>query len=101
MRRAIAISVGLLLAGLPCLFADTVHLGPEVAVGPLLNAGSSQLHVRLAQTSAHLLAVWVSDQELTAALDGSRVDFPLSSTRAMAIVGVAGGRTNFLVAYQV
>src|SRR5258708_353112 len=98
MRRSISISVGLLLAGLRCLASDAIHLGPEVALGPALNAGSPQLHMRLAQTSAHLLAVWVIDQGLTGALDGSRVDVPLGGS-APAIVGVAGGRTNFLVAY--
>ncbi len=99
MRRSISVSAVLLLAVFPCLAAD-VHLGPEVALGPTLNAGSPQVQVRIAQTAAHLLAVWVSDQRLTGALDGLRVDIPLAGV-IPTIVGVAGGRTNFLVAYQV
>ncbi len=99
MRRTISISAVVLLAVFPCLAAE-VHLGPEVALGPALNAGSPQVQVRIAQTAAHLLAVWVSDQRLTGSLDGLRVDVPLAGV-IPTIVGVAGGRTNFLVAYQV
>ncbi|HXA16987.1 MAG TPA: hypothetical protein VN380_08350 [Thermoanaerobaculia bacterium] len=98
MHRTICISALLLLAGFQCLAAD-VHLGSEVALGPALNTGSPQAQVRLAHASAHLLAVWVSDQRLTGALDGLRVDIPLAGVTPT-IVGVAGGRTNFLVAYQ-
>jgi hypothetical protein len=98
MHRTICISALLFLAGFPCLAAD-VHLGPEVALGPALNAGSPQGQVRLAQASAHRLAVWVSDQGLTGALDGLRIDIPLVGVTPT-IVGVAGGRTNFLVVYQ-
>jgi hypothetical protein len=101
MHRTIAISACLLLAALPSLAASSIQLGPEVPLGPApgFNVGSQQVQVRVAQTLSHLLAVWVSDQGLTAALDGSRVDLPLGSTPTM--VGVAGGHTNFLVAYQV
>jgi hypothetical protein len=98
MRRTICLSALLLLAAIPCLAAD-IHLGPEVALGPAMNAGSPQVQVRLAQASAHRLAVWVSDQRLTGALDGLRVDIPLVGVTPT-IVGVAGGRTNFLVVYQ-
>ena len=101
MDRAIAIAACLLLTALPCFAASSIQLGPEVPLGPApgFNVGSQQLQVRLAQTSAHMFAVWVSDQGLTAALDRSRVDLPLIGSNP-SIVGVAGGRTNFLVAYQ-
>src|SRR5258708_4836227 len=99
MLRTTCLSALLLLAAIPCLAAD-IHLGPEVALGAGFNAGSPQTQVRLAQASAHLLAVWVSDQGITGALDRSRVDFPLGGSTPT-IVSVAGGRTNFLVAYQV
>ncbi|HXH37428.1 MAG TPA: hypothetical protein VNN08_02270 [Thermoanaerobaculia bacterium] len=100
MHRTIIISAALLLASLP-LAANNIQLGPEIPLGPApgFNAGSQQLQVRLAQASSHLFAVWVSDQNLTGSLDGSRVDIAIGNTPA--IVGVTGGRTNFLVAYQV
>jgi hypothetical protein len=101
MMRAICVSACVLLAG-QTLAGAAVQLSPEVALGPApaYTAGTPQLNVQIARASSHLLAVWVTDQGLAGALDGSPVALATSGVTP-AILGVAAGQTNFLLAYQV
>ncbi len=103
IRRVICTSAFLVLTALTSFAAESkVQLSAETALGPapVFTAASSQLHARVARTPAHQLAVWVTDQALAGALDGSRVDFALVGKNP-AIVGIAAGQRNFLLAYQV
>ena len=82
----------MLLVGVPC----TAALGPEVALGP---SGLPQTNVRIASASGHLLAVWFTNGRLIGRVDGSPIDLSLVSNLTT-LIGIAGGRSNFLIAYQ-
>src|SRR2546423_10301762 len=94
MRLACA-SIGMLLISASALAA----LGPEVPLAPADSPGASQLQVRVAEASGHLLTVW-SDGQMRGTLDGSPVDVQIAGV-PVAIIGAAGGRKNFLIAYQI
>jgi hypothetical protein len=102
MRRTFCAAVAVTIASLSGLNAAEVRLGAEMPLGPApqFTPAVAQSNVQIAYASSHMLAVWTTEKTMFGALDGAPVAFSVSNPFDLAILGVAGGRNNFLVVFR-